>query len=68
MSRTFVIPSVAEAMPQESWWLKPDFYANQREEQKRMVNSRFGRLVEMAKFGGNEARKDIRHKVEFWAE
>jgi hypothetical protein len=70
MSRTFVIPPVADSNPAESWWAcaASDFYARCRQEQLRMQSSRFGRLVEMAKFGGNEVRKDVRHKAEFWAE
>jgi hypothetical protein len=69
MSRTFIIPSVEHTNPESSWWAEPgDFYARCHSEQHRMANSRFGRLVEMAKFGGNEVRKDVRHKAEFWAE
>ncbi len=67
--RTMILGPTEDMNPKSSWWCEgTDFYARCHAEQHRLQNSRFGRLVEMAKFGGNEARKDIRHKPEFWAE
>jgi len=33
---------ISEHMPLESWWLDPDFYGRQKQEQPRMQMSRYG--------------------------
>ena len=40
--------AAAEGWPEDSWWTKPDFYANAKGQLHRMRHSRFGRTEMLA--------------------